>query len=61
MESFAADERVGLGKELVLDADPGDVEVAVAGIAIYEYGQLRGVGSAFEHLEHLGPERIANT
>jgi hypothetical protein len=51
MESFAADEGVGLGKELVLNADPGDVklaqlayepahvlEVAVAGVAIDENG-----------------------
>ena len=57
MESFAAGEGVGLGKELVLNADPGDVtlaqlahepahvvEVAVAGVAIYEDGLLRGVG-----------------
>ena len=57
MESFAAGEGVGLGKELVLNADPGDVtlaqlahepahvvEVAVAGVAIYQDGQLRGVG-----------------
>jgi len=57
MESFAAGEGVGLGKEPVLNADPGDVtlaqlahepahvvEVAVAGVAIYEDGQLRGVG-----------------
>jgi hypothetical protein len=57
LPSFAADEGIGLGTELVLNADPGDVtleqfahepthvvEIAVATVAIYKSGQLRGVG-----------------
>jgi hypothetical protein len=56
LPSFAADEGIGLGTELVLNADPGDVtleqfahepahvvEIAVATVAIYKSGQ-RGVG-----------------
>jgi len=69
MESFATDEGVGVGKEVVLDPDLGDgtlaqlaheaahvVEAALAGVAIYENGQC--VVSAMHSLEHLGPGRL---
>ena len=64
-------ERVGLGKELVLDADAGDaallefaheatrvVEVAVAGVAVHQYGHMRVVAHELEHVDHLGPRGL---
>ena len=65
------DERVGLGEDLVLDADPGHpaglqladhplhgVEVAVARVAVEQDRDLRGVGHELHDLEHLGPARL---
>jgi hypothetical protein len=64
----AADEAVGLGEELVFDADARDaallqladdaaegVEVAVAGVAVEEHRHRGGVGHKLPDLEHLGP------
>ena len=63
-----ADEGVGLGEELVLDADPPNatlaqlphqaphvVEVAVAGVAVHEDRDRGGVGHELQHFEDLGP------
>ena len=66
-----AEKRVGLGEQLVLDADAGDaalaqlahqsahvVEVAVAGIAVDQDRDRGRVRHELEHLEHLGPRRL---
>jgi GNAT superfamily N-acetyltransferase len=66
-----ADEGVRLGEQLVLEADAGEaalaqlaheaadvVEVAVAGVAVDQDRQGRGVGHVLEHVQHLGPRRL---
>jgi hypothetical protein len=66
-----ADEGVGLREQLVLDAHAGDaalaqlaheaahvVEVAVAGVAVQQDGQVGGVRHVLDLLEHLGPGRL---
>ena len=65
---LAADEAVGLGEFLVFNADAGYpalfelpdqaphiIEVAVAGIAVQQDRDLRGVGHEFQHIDDLGP------
>ncbi len=66
-----AEEGVGLGEQLVLDADAGDaalaeladeapdiVEIAIAGIAVDQDRQRRRIGHEFEDVEHLRPRRL---
>jgi hypothetical protein len=66
-----ADEGVGLGEQLVLDADAGDfalaqlahetphaVEIAVARVAVHEDRQAGGVGHELQHVQHLRPGRL---
>ncbi|GIX28228.1 MAG: hypothetical protein KatS3mg123_2109 [Burkholderiales bacterium] len=69
--AVAVDQAVHLGKQLVLDAHPGDaaafqllhqtahaVEVAVACISIHEDRNAGGVGHELHHVHHLGPARL---
>ena len=63
-----ANEGIGLGKQLVFDADAGDtaltqlvhhppqiVEIAIARITVHQHGDGRCVGHELENLQHLGP------